>query len=79
MFSECLIKTSTVYPDDTSNENQRHGWHRHHTVVHITGIVNGLRQNLEAQQRAKTKEFTNGTYDDQNHRIADTVGNTVEE
>ena len=37
-------------PNHTSHENQRHGRHRHHTVVHIAEVVAGIRDNLEAQQ-----------------------------
>lgn len=74
-----LVKVSTMYPNHTADENQRHCRHRHHTIVHIAEVVAGFWNNLEAQQRAATQQFTNGTYDHEDHGVAQAVAHTVEE
>ena len=68
-----------MYPDNTSHQNQGHGRHRHHTVVHISSIIECLWEDLKAQKGSKAKQLTDSTHDNQDHRITQTVGNTVEE
>ena len=68
-----------MYPNHTTNEDECHSWHRHHTVVHIAEVVAGIGDNLEAQQRTATEQFTDSTHNHQNHGIAKAVAHTVEE
>ncbi len=57
-------------PNHTTNENQCHSRHRHHTVVHIAHAVAGIGNDLESQQRTTAQQLTNGTHDDEDHGIA---------
>ena len=66
-------------PNDTAQEDERHGWHGHHTVVHITEIIHCIGQYLEAKQRASAEELTCATYYYQYHGIAKTVAHTVDD
>ena len=68
-----------MYPNHNTYEDQRHSGHRHHTVVDVACIIDSLRNNLEAQQRATAQELTYTTHDDQDQRVAETVAHTVEE
>ena len=68
-----------MYPDYTSQEYQRHSRHCHHTVVYISHIVDSIWQDLEAEQRTTTEELAHTTYQYQNHGIAKTVADTIDE
>ena len=50
--ANCLlaIGASPMNPYYASQEDERHGWHCHHTIVEIACIVNTLRDKLEAEQ-----------------------------
>ena len=66
-------------PYHTSQENERHGGHGHHTVVDVACIVNRLRDNLETKQRATTEELAQTANSNKDVSVAKTVAHTVEE
>ena len=66
-------------PNNNTNKNQGHSRHGHHTIVDITHIIAGIRNNLETKQRATAQQFTYSTYNDQNHCIAKTITHTIKE
>ena len=74
-----FIKVSSVNPYHTSQENERHGGHGHHTVVDVACVVNALRDDLEAEERATTEKFAQTAYYNEDVGIAQTVAHTVEE
>ena len=68
-----------MYPDYTSNENQCHGWHGHHTVVNISEVVSSLRNQLETEQRAAAQGLTNSTHNHEDEGVTQTITYTIEE
>ena len=66
-------------PYYASQEDERHGWHCHHTIVEIACIVNTLRDKLEAEQRATTKQLAQTAYCYKDVGIAKTVAHAIEE
>ena len=66
-------------PDNATDEDECHCRHCHHTIINISGVVCTLGDDLEAEQRATTEEFAEGTDDDKYHGIAKSVSYTVEE
>jgi hypothetical protein len=71
-----------VSPDYTTYDNEGHGGHDHHTVVHIpTAVLHipVLGNNLETEQGAEAEELTDETYHDQYPGIAKTIADTVEQ
>ena len=68
-----------MYPDYTSNENQCHGWHGHHTVVNISKVVSSLWNQLETEQRAAAQELTNSTHNHEDEGVTQTITYTIEE
>lgn len=74
-----LAEISTMNPDDGTTEDERHGWHGHHTVVDVTSVVKTVRDNLEAEKRTTTEEFTHSTYSNEDVGVAETIADTIEE
>ena len=68
-----------MYPDDAADEDEGHGRHEHHTAVFVAGVIERLRDDLEAQQLTRAEQLAHESYDDQNDGIAQTVAQTVEE
>ena len=58
-----------MYPDDTADEDERHGGHEHHTAVFVTGVIERLRDDLETQQLSRAEQLAHESYDDQNDGI----------
>ena len=67
-----------MHPDYTSDDDERHSWHSHHTVIDIAEIVAAVRDNLIAEESATTKELADGSHDDEYHAIAQTVGKAID-
>lgn len=71
-----------MYPDDAPYDDQRHRRKEHQTVVGITaavGDVPAFGNDLVAEQRSRTEQFAEEGHDHQNHTVAQTVADTVEE
>ena len=66
-------------PNNTTYEDQGHGGHGHHAIVHVAEVVAAVGDDLEAKQRTATKELAEGTDDDQNHSVAKSVTDAIEE
>ena len=74
-----LVEIGTVYPDDTSHEDEGRSRHGHHTIVHVASLIDALGDELEAQQRSAAEELAHATDDDEDERVAQSVADAVEE
>ena len=81
MLLLCLSQR-TAHPDETAAEDECHGRHRHHTVVHIEAAVFGINtfgNDTQAEEGAAAEEFTEETYGHEYPGIAQNADDTVEE
>ena len=69
----------SVDPDDARHNDKRHRREDHHTVVLIAGVVPPLGEHLVAEKCAGSEEFTEEGDDDQDHAVAESVADAVEE
>ena len=66
-------------PNDTSQKNQCHGGHGHHTIVEITRVVGSLGNDLETQQTTTSEKLADRSNEHKDEGIAQAVAQAVEE
>lgn len=79
LFLLFRIINGTLSPNETTQQNQCHCWHGHHTVVHITHLIETLRDNLKTEQASISEEFTNCTDNNEYQSITKTITDTIKE
>ena len=79
LFLLKVLLDRSLYPDDASEEDERHWREDHKTVVNVTEIVYSLRDHLETEECTATEELTEESYDHEDHCISETVSKTVHE
>jgi len=71
-----------VYPDDASEEDECHGWHCHHSVVHVESAIleePAVWDNLESEHASEAEELAHEAYYDEDDGVAESVAHSVEE
>ena len=74
-----FIEIASVYPDDDTTQDKGHGWHCHHTVIYIPGIIHEVRNDLVTKKCATAKQLAYTTYSYKDIGIAKTIGDAIKE
>ena len=74
-----ILVACTVYPYDDGAEDEGHRRHDHQAVVDVACIVDGLRDDAETEQCARSEELADEGYDDEDNAVAGAIAYAVEE